>query len=322
MSQYINLSHNDLDGAMCNVVLRSRYPDMETIHSNYNDIIENLQIIDESLSHLKKALFITDLNFNVPSFLELAKLAVHNPDLKIIYIDHHPYEDEVGEIFEKIKKLPNVTVVHEIGKSATKLCYETIRSDDKALGKIVDYTNAFDIWLRDSEPKNFKGGWFLNTMFWELKMSGFKANIIKSKYEIPSFFKKMFKEIVAEKDAYIDKMIKRNTIIFDDENSVCIAISDKYKAWFQEDFPQYLVHILPYETKNNISVRISHKVSYAKEMKEEMVNFIQSYPHTISCGGHDHAFGSAIEPSAPRDDIFMLAEGLATIAGDYLKKNS
>jgi len=323
MNEYINLSHNDMDGAGCNIVLRSRYPDMKTIHSSYNDIIENLELIDENMDHRVKAMFITDLNFDVPSFIQLAKVISRNPGVKFVYIDHHPYEGAVGEIFEKIKKLPNFIVVHEIGKSATKLCYETIKSDDVELGKLVDYINAFDIWLETQDPKNFKVGWFLNTIFWELKMSGFKSNLIKNDYKIPKFFKTMYADQVEDKNKYIEKMKGNGLLIEDEENSVLIAFSDKYKSWFQNDFPDYVVHILPYVSKNNISVRISNtpEVTWAKEMKEEMVAFIQSYPYTMSCGGHEHAFGSAIEPDAPKEDIFALIEGLSEIAGTYLRKH-
>ena len=324
MNENINLSHNDMDGAGCNIVLRSKYPDMQTIHSSYNDIAENIELLSENVTHLTKRFFVTDLNFDVPSFIALTRFTITFPHVKVVYIDHHPYEGEVAEIFEKIKKLPNFIHVHEIGKSATKLCYETIQSTDENLGKLVGYINAFDIWLETEDPANFKIGWFLNTIFWEIKLSGFKINLIKNDYVIPKFFKTMYAEQVENKNKYIAKMKANNTLIEDHENSVLIAFSDKYKSWFQNDFPNFVVHILPYQSKNNLSVRIQNnpEVTWAKEMKQEMVEFIQSYPNTISCGGHDHAFGAAISNDAPKEDIFSLVEGLSDIAGEYLRKNT
>lgn len=319
--QYINLSHNDIDGAGCNIVLRSRYPDMQTIHTSYNDVAENISLLDDSICYLNKALFITDLNFDKPAFIQLVRLATNHPELQIIYIDHHPYDGELGELLEKVRRVSNIHVYHSLEHSATKLTYQFIKSEDEDLGILVDYINAYDIWLDKTDTKNFKVGWFLNSIFWEIKMSGFKSNLINNKYKIPQFFKTMYVDLVKDKNEYIAKLRDKGLIIEDEDASVFIAFSDKHKSWFQEDFPNFVVHILPYETRNNLSVRISH-VPYAEEMKNEMVALVNSYPHTQSCGGHTNAFGAAISDDAPKDDIFMLVEGLSTIAQDYYIANN
>ena len=71
MTQYINITHNDMDGAGSNMVLREKFPDMTTFHVSYNNIKETLQDIACDISHLNRVLFVTDLSFGKDDFNEL-----------------------------------------------------------------------------------------------------------------------------------------------------------------------------------------------------------------------------------------------------------
>jgi len=334
MNEYIQLSHNDMDGAGCSIVMQYKFYIESTIHTSYNDIISNLHIIDEMITHNTKSVFITDLSFDENCFKELIKLTLHHPHTKFIYIDHHPYEGKLGKILNKIQTLENVQVVHSVEYSATKHCLDYINSIDNSiytnntdvknqsdkntydnLKKLVMWIDAFDVWRKDSEL--FKIGWKLNTIFWEIKMNGFKFNLINNNYIIPVFFDKMYDDVIKKKNNMYIQMKKKNLFIKDSENNILIAFSDLYKTFFQIDFPTFDFYILPYISKNNISIRISENVKNSEIIKDEILKYISTYKFLISAGGHPYAFGITIDPSAPKDDIFEIIQNITDIINKH-----
>lgn len=313
MTERYNISHNDMDGAGSNIVLRSRYPEMESFHVSYNAIKETLQAIDADMTVHTKTLFVTDLSFDAEALNELMRIAESRPFLNIIYIDHHPYEGEEADLFEEMKTFKNIYVKHEIGTSATKLCYQFIKSENEDLGKLVEWINAYDIYKELEDPVNFKMGWFLNSIFWEIKMSGFKSNLINSEYKIPTFFKTLYKDTITDKNEYFEKLIKQGLVVFDDDDNILLAFCDKHKSNWQQDYPDYDYYVLPYHTKgNNISVRFSHRVSdeNAKKIKDDVLKYVGQNPWHISSGGHDHAFGITLDANMPKDEHLELIEGV------------
>ena len=320
MTQFINLSHNDMDGAGSNIVLREKFPDMDSFHVGYNDIKETLQLISDDISYFTKVLFVTDLAFDVGDFNELMRIAESNPDLKIVYIDHHPYEEEAQEAFDELSSMVNVYTKHVIGKSATMLCYEFIKSDDEDLGKLVTWIDAYDIYKELSDPVNFKIGNFLNTIFWSIKMSGFKTNLINNDYKIPKFFKTLYKETIEDKNQYFEKLIKNGLVVFDDENSILLSFCDRHKSFWQMDYPEYEFYVLPYQSKsNNISVRIDNGLDdeWATIIKNAVINYAEKSPWLISAGGHHHAFGITLDKNMPKEDHLTFVSGIIDVLEGY-----
>lgn len=317
MLEYIQVSHNDLDGAGCSIVLESKFHIEMCIHSNYNEIVINLGIVDASITPHTKAVFVTDLNFDANAFSKLISVARTHPQVKFVYVDHHPYEGELGILLDKVREEKNISVHHTVTKCATKICYDMIKSDDKVLGKLVNYINAYDIWLRDTPL--FETGWLLNTVFWDLKMSGFKYNINQNNYEIPKFFIKMYDDLLTDKDKMYKQMEKNNLFMIDEEDKIMVAFSDKYKAFFQIDFPAYKVYILPYLNSNNFSIRIDEKlVPRAEELKTAILDLVAPYDYLISAGGHPFAFGITIDKKAPKDDIISFTQQFMELTKQYI----
>lgn len=317
MNEFINLSHNDMDGAGSNLVLREKFPDIKTYHVAYNDISEHLRYIDVDITHHTKIVFITDLSFAEHDLVELVRLAMRHTHVTFVYIDHHHYEGERGVLFEKIKKVPNIKVKHEIGTSGTKLTYQFTKSTHEDLGKLVDWIDAFDIWRLD-DPK-FQVGFFLNTIFWEFKMSGFKYQLFAEDYKIPASFKKAYKEIINDKNEYVKSLEANNLILKNDETKVFVAFCDRHKSFFQMDFPDYQIHVLPYISKSNISVRLNAHIpeADAHEFRDMVIDYCSSFPDYISGGGHAHAFGITVEKSQPEHQKLMMVQGVAQIADQF-----
>lgn len=317
MNEFIQVSHNDMDGAGCNIVLREKFPDIKTYHTNYNDITQHLEYVDTDITFHTKLVFVTDLSFSKEDLIMLVRLAQRHEHVTFVYIDHHDYEGERGEVFAKIAKVSNIKVLHEIGTSATKLTYRFTKSTNPDLGKLVDIIDVFDIW-RLHDPL-FQAGFFLNTIFWEFKMSGFKYQLIANDFKIPKSFKNQYVQTLKEKDEYIKALEAKNLIMKNDEQGVFIAFCDRFKSFFQMDFPEYWIHILPYESKNNISVRINSDINAgdATELKDMMIAYAMGFADTISAGGHAHAFGITVDPSASENSRIMMVQGLAQIAEQF-----
>lgn len=313
MCEKINISHLDLDGIMSNVVLKEKFGDMDTFHISYNEIQETLELLETEINHLTQALFVTDLAFDAKSFNVLMRIAETNPDLRIVYIDHHPYEGEESGWFAELKTFENVRVIHEIRTSATQLTFDYCKIENQNLKNLVRWTNAFDIWKETEEPGNFQIGWFLNTIFWELKANSFKINIVRSEYKIPPLFMKMYKETIKKKDEYFQKLIKNGLVIFDEEDKILLSFSDHHKSFWQQDYPDFDFYVLPYETRgNNLSVRISQRIpdEDANLIKKDVIGYVKKSPWHISSGGHDRAFGITLDKNMPKDDHLLLIEGI------------
>ncbi len=318
LNEYMLLSHTDLDGAGCHLVLSDKVEFDIVYHTSYNEISTHIGYIDGDITVHTKAVFITDLSFSLEDLIELVKLTKRHPHVKFVYIDHHEYNDDRFPIFSKMGKLDNLSVIHEIGTSATKLCLRVFNPTNSDLIKLVDYIDAYDIFRE--HDKDFQAGWFLNTIFWEFKMSGFKFGLFSENYKIPKAFKNAYMGIIEEKNVYFKDLESKNLLMKDIDASVFIGFSDRFKSWFQMDYPEYKVHILPYLSKNNISIRISSDVpnECAGMMKENMIEFVSSLPEYISGGGHKHAFGLTIEKTHNDDLKIMIAQGLAEIAEGVL----
>ena len=237
MHEYVVLSHNDMDGAGCDMVLGTKFHIDSTIHSNYNEIIQNLKLIDEKLTIHSKVVFITDLSFDENSFIELVRLAMNHGHVKFIYIDHHEYKGRELELLNKIQKMENVFVKHDVTKCATMLCFEFIKSNDADLHRMVRFINAYDIYLEDTPE--FKVGYMMNTIFWAIKMNSFKVTLENNNYKIPKKFLEMNKEIVAKKDAAFKLYEQKGLIVKDEDNSILLAFSDDYKSFYQHDYEGY-----------------------------------------------------------------------------------
>ena len=316
MEEIMLLSHNDMDGAGCEIVLDSKFHIDSIIHTNYVEIVAHLKLIDEKLTLHSKVVFITDLNFDEAAFIELFRLAMNHTHVKFIYIDHHIYEGRTLELMEKIQKLDNVTVSHDTTKCATMLCYDFIKSKDEDLGRLVRFINAYDIYLE--EQPEFKVGYLLNTIFWAIKMNPFKIALKRNNYNIPKKFISMNREIEERKDEAFERYEANGLIVKDDENKILLAMSDDYKSYYVHDFPDYNVYILPNVKSNNISMRIRDMdKDVAEKLKAEILDMVSTYPRLISAGGHIFAFGISIDPDAPKDEVFMLIDEMVKIISTY-----
>lgn len=129
----LHITHNDLDGAGCTILMKKVYgAKIEYFSMNYDEIdnflLENYQRYEK--------IFITDVS---PSLNIFEKI---RDEKEIILIDHH-------KTSENFKKYDNV--YHEIGKCGTLLTLEYLEQLEninlKEYYEFVRLVNDYDLWL-------------------------------------------------------------------------------------------------------------------------------------------------------------------------------
>jgi oligoribonuclease NrnB/cAMP/cGMP phosphodiesterase (DHH superfamily) len=156
-----HLSHIDLDGYSCQLVMASTPYKIFSYNANYGDeVIERLNEILDALKKNNKPsiIFITDLNLTLDEAKwlnrEVERLNETGRKIEIILRDHHGSGQECANRYE--------WYFLDTGKCATKLTYEYARErfalDEPAwMAKFVAVVNAVDLWHQD-EAENFEYG--------------------------------------------------------------------------------------------------------------------------------------------------------------------
>lgn len=127
----LHITHNDMDGAGCSILLKSVFNNLDTYYLNYEEVDD---FILNHFIHYER-IIITDVS---PSE-ELLKHLINR--LEINLIDHHVTSEPLKEYD---------FTIHEIGKCATKLTYEWLLSRNKNIKKyydLVECINDYDLWL-------------------------------------------------------------------------------------------------------------------------------------------------------------------------------
>ncbi len=127
----LHVTHNDMDGAGCAILLNSVYKNIQSCYLNYDEV--NDFILNNHENYEK--LIITDVTPNE----ELLKHIINRTEITII--DHHVSSENLKEYD---------FTIHETGKSATKLTYEWLYSkkkDVKHYKELTDCIDDYDLWL-------------------------------------------------------------------------------------------------------------------------------------------------------------------------------
>ena len=304
------LSHNDLDGYGCILTALKMNKPLTYINTGYDNIVNSLKNISED--YLSKqsieTLYITDLNFKESDTIELYKIVKHNPSVNVIYIDHHPYEnDKQFNIFEKMKQFPNFKMVHNETYCATYLFYQyalrkQLISADDDYDKLMKSINAFDTWKEDD--KFFKAGLSLNDVMMDIKPAKF-IEILKKDCKINDEMKALMKELHNRKNEYFKRLESEKCIIpFGD---TLLFLADTFIAHMTLDYPQYKYYVNG-RSYGGISVRFRN-LEDPKSVKDGVVNLLSTNPYVFSANGHTNAMGVTLHPEH-KDKMLSVVEVL------------
>ena len=291
----LSLSHSDLDGISCQIVLRAQFGEIRRMNISYGKIDEYLEIVDEyCYREAPKKVFVTDLSFKYNQLEKLSMIASKYKDIKFYFIDHHPFEEEYKHL-----GLSNFTIIISDKASATKLTYLTLKSNyglnNKELEIYVNYVNAYDIWLNNTPE--FKVGFVYNELFWSYKINHFWSKF-KDNYKLRNSDKEKYKELILKKNKLFAKLEKSGRVM-KFENRILLIFLDEFQGHITIDYPDFLSYIV-IRSYGGVSVRLDSKIANNGETRKSLVNEILKLEYISEAGGHNEAFGAIIDNSSPK----------------------
>ncbi len=156
-----HLSHIDLDGYSCQLVMRYTPYTIHSFNANYGaEVVERLEEILEALNNSNESaiILVTDLNLSTDESRwidkEVSVLNEKGHDVQLLLLDHH------GSGKESAKKYPWYNL--DTARCATKITYDYAKEHFKLdepdwLEPYVNVVNAVDLWLQD-QHENFEYG--------------------------------------------------------------------------------------------------------------------------------------------------------------------
>ncbi|MDR2884751.1 MAG: phosphoesterase [Deferribacteraceae bacterium] len=207
----LHITHNDLDGIGCGILVKACIPSVHTVYSNYDE----LESLLEQVSPKYSTIIITDI---APSEAIIQQIA---GERELMLIDHHVSS-------EPLKRYHFVT--HAIGKCATKLTYEKFTELGHDLSRyenFVDCVNDFDLWLlkRDDSLK-------MNLIFNTLGIVRFEKRFFNEPYTEFRPEESLIIELEEEeRDRYITRAAK-NVQIFADtrQRQFAVVFAEMYAS--------------------------------------------------------------------------------------------
>lgn len=159
----LNITHSDMDGIACSIVLKNFYKTVHVLPTNYNT---EWKLADDAKAYEGKYDIIICTDFcPTKAYADLCKLG------HVLVIDHHE---------SVMDRNNNETIVINTQWSATALVYKFI-SKFKNISYLDNFVKLVDDWdmFRLKDPRSP----FFNNMFWEMGNKWFLRRFIKGNLE-------------------------------------------------------------------------------------------------------------------------------------------
>lgn len=287
-NKILNITHYDLDGVGCAIVLNEIY-NCTSIPTGYNDLTEHISSLNQFITSDITDIYITDLQVTQEQLILIYKYCKQYPNIKWTIIDHH---DNMIDYIDQINiKLQTNNINNQIkyiyskklcGTGLTcKLFAHVLPPHIIELCRII---NIYDLWKM--EHSDFNNSIILNNLFWEYKFWKFLNTFsdINTSVNSPHIVRDI-KRILENKSKYIDQIRKSNCILLTD--TWCISFADLYINEFSILIPNkyYYINIT---SKGNISLRI-HPLLDIPNIIEDFKQYAIQFEPT-NYGGHEFIF--------------------------------
>lgn len=277
-----HLSHTDLDGYSCQLVLSFTPYNKVNYNANYGpEVRQRLDMILNAIdtANEKSMILVTDLNLTADESkwidAEVRLRNEKNKDIKLLLLDHHGS----GEDSAKLYSWYNL----DTSRSATKITYDYAKeffelSEPEWLCSFVDVVNAVDLWKQE-EHANFEYGKVCMRLISETR----ELNKI------------MFPK---EDNEYKISLLKKAATYFS-ETDAPIILDEKIhlikKRFFLED---------KNDTLDNLATK--YIVNLLGEKKDEMTIYYKGYRGFMSYAlGNTSIIGNGFLVAHPEYDFIM-----------------
>lgn len=300
-TQWILLTHNDLDGVSCEIVLSHYVSHFYHFRTSYSDLEECFK----QISAYKEPfiLVIADVNIRAESnpHQQLRNLLKRKDCKGLIYADHHMTETE---LLEELSAIENKYIVRvDQRKCAAQVLYDVITKIDSTrknseLLQFLRRVTAYDTWQQQSYY--WKEGLMLNRLFASQGADQFKQR--PRLFPLSDWEKEKVLKIEAEEINQVKQMIQqgqkhRNVFYLSGEITAPIgAIADAVGR----DFPEI-----------DLVCHLYHNVISLRSRKRNGQGLALKVAKAFGGGGHPDAAGATIRdhlmdyPEASRLDALM-----------------
>jgi oligoribonuclease NrnB/cAMP/cGMP phosphodiesterase (DHH superfamily) len=236
-SRILSISHNDLDGIGCQIVLKNYFNNIEFSVTTYNNIDE---VLEKTINKLDRydGIFITDISPNNRELFDRI-------DIPMVYLDHHETALDLHDPDENFYCVPEVCAT-KLTKGYIENMFHVKLSH---LDYFVDVVNDYDMWLH-RDPKS----WALNELYYNYWSTKFRTRFSDGDIKFTDgeedyirYRRKEFNRLYTEIDFYELEDIKGVLV-----NTNDFANDIANKILIEEDYKIVFVYIPKY---NNISVR-------------------------------------------------------------------
>lgn len=345
-----HLSHIDLDGYSCQLVMKSTPNKKYNFNANYGpEVKSKLVVMLDSIKDEKEPtlLLISDLNLTADESKwlthEIDKLNKNKQDVKLQLLDHH------GSGAQSAKK--HEWYYLDEKRCATKIVYDWVKEnleldEPEWMSKYVDIINAVDLWKKD-EHDNFEYGKVcmrlvnetreLNRIMFADEDNAYKLALLQEsvKYifekDAPivldekihlikkEFFKKGKNDTLDNlSTAYVVELLgakrQTNTIYYKGYKgflSYAVGNTSIIGNGFLVAYPDY-DFIVDISFKGAMSLRADYKVSVAQIAKE----WANGGGHPNAAGGRIPYFKEQFVYSKVKSQIEMLISDKESVAGE------
>ena len=162
MKKIHHLSHIDLDGYSCQLVMQHTPYKLSFYNANYGaEVKDQLELILENVDKKKEdevLILISDLNLSVDEAKwvdkEVTRRKENGKNIELLLLDHHGSGEDCATRFK--------WYYLDTSRCATKIVYDYAKehfdlNEPQWMEKFVDIVNAVDLWKQEEE-KNFEYG--------------------------------------------------------------------------------------------------------------------------------------------------------------------
>jgi len=345
-----HLSHIDLDGYSCQLVMSYTPYKLKNYNANYGaEVKQKLDLILEQIKNSNKAAYIliTDLNLTTDESRwlnnEVKKLRVAKRDITLTLLDHHGSGEASAKKYD--------WYFLDVERCATKITYDYVKenftfNEPSWMNAMVNVVNAVDLWKMEEEA-NFEYGKVcmrlvnetreLNRVMFAESDNNYKLSLLReaSQYvdeknapiildaKIHSLKKDFFKE---ETDNTLDNLATKYIVKLLGNLRESHTIYYKgYKGFlsygvgntsivgngFLLSYPEY-DFIVDVSYRGTMSLRANNKVSVAQISKE----WADGGGHPNAAGGRIIGFKEQYRYDKVKKQILNLIDDKESRAGD------
>ncbi len=279
----LHITHNDLDGLGCGVLIKKFMPGtITTVYTGYDEV-EN--IIEENI-HMYDRIIITDVSASYGTIEMLAG------EKDVIIIDHHATSS-------RLKEFP--FTVHDITKCATLLTYEYLEEQGFNVSAYRDFAecvNDVDMWHLRRED-SLRMGILFGTLGIERAEKRFLAEPYNGFTEAEDLIISLQEE---QRDSYINKALK-NVHVYKDVRGLRAGIV------FAEAYSSELGNRIVCEDIADYAVLINAQMRKVSLRSHKDVD-IRVIAEANGGGGHKNAAGFSIRQETFDIDAILSRVGI------------